>query len=155
MGCLFFDFPPPGAFDFDQKLTQNVAQIILYYHVAKQFLPYLNWFIMCFRFKNMFWKNSCFRFWWKTYTKRWTNNYVISCVKRLPQPALCGWSSAFSFRIWLENGRMPCKQKYLIKTMAIKIPILILFRFRLLCYLSPFSIVAASFFNFIGPCSLF
>ena len=28
MGCLFFDFAPPLAFDFDQKLSRNVAQII-------------------------------------------------------------------------------------------------------------------------------
>ena len=35
------DFAPPHTFDFDQKLTQNVAQIIIYYHVAKQFLPCL------------------------------------------------------------------------------------------------------------------
>ena len=34
-----FDFVPPRAFDFDQKLTQNAAQVILYYHVTKQFLP--------------------------------------------------------------------------------------------------------------------
>ena len=38
LGCLFFDFAPPRAFGFDQKLTQNVAQITLYYHVTKQFL---------------------------------------------------------------------------------------------------------------------
>ena len=86
----------------DQKLTQNVAQIILYYHATEQFLPCLNWLIMDFRFQNMFWKNiSCFRFWWKTYTKRCTNNYVISRVKRLSSPALCGWSRAFNFRIWI------------------------------------------------------
>ena len=41
-GCLFFDFAPPCAFYFDQKLTQNVAQIILYYHVTRQF------FLACF-----------------------------------------------------------------------------------------------------------
>ena len=35
----------------------------------------------------------------------------------------------------LENGRMPCKQKYCIKNMTVKIPILILFRFCLLCWL--------------------
>ena len=52
--CLFFAFAPPRVFDFDQKLTRNVAQIILYYHVTKQFLPFLNWFITCFRFQNMF-----------------------------------------------------------------------------------------------------
>ena len=35
----------------------------------------------------------------------------------------------------LENGRMPCKQKYWIKNMAIKIAILIVFWFCLLCWL--------------------
>ena len=38
LGCPFFDFAPPRTFDSDQKLTRNVAQIILYYHVGKQFL---------------------------------------------------------------------------------------------------------------------
>ena len=33
----------------------------------------------------------------------------------------------------LENGRMSCKQKYRLKNMAVKIPLLILFRFCLLC----------------------
>ena len=41
-GCLFFDFAHSHAFNFNQKFTQNVAQIILYYHVTKQFLPCLN-----------------------------------------------------------------------------------------------------------------
>ena len=67
-GCLFFDIAPPRAFSFDQKLIQNVAQIIL--HMTKQFLSCLNWLIKCFRFQNMFWKNiSCFRFWWKNLHK--------------------------------------------------------------------------------------
>ena len=35
----------------------------------------------------------------------------------------------------LENGRMPCKQKYCINNMAVKIPILILLCFSLLCWL--------------------
>ena len=35
--------------------------------------------------------------WWKTYTKRCTKSYVISCVKRLSLPALCGWSSTLNF----------------------------------------------------------
>ena len=34
-GVCFF-ISPPCAFDFDQKLTQNVAQIILYYQVTKE-----------------------------------------------------------------------------------------------------------------------
>ena len=103
---VFFDFTPPCAFDFDQKLPRNVAQIILHYHVTKQFLPCLSWLVTCSRFQNMFWKNiNCFRFWWKTYTKRCTNNYVISSVKRLSSPALSGWSSAFNFRVWFGKRK--------------------------------------------------
>ena len=94
------------AFDFDQKLSRNVAQIILYYHVTNQFLPCLIWLVTCFWFQNMFWKNiNCFRFWWKTYTKRCTSNYVISRVKRLSSPALCGWSGAFNFRVWFGKRK--------------------------------------------------
>ena len=40
---LLFDFALPRVFDFDQKLVQNVAQIILYYHVTKQFLAWVDW----------------------------------------------------------------------------------------------------------------
>ena len=79
VGCLFFPFAPLRAFDFDQKLSRNVVQIILYYYVTNQFLPCLIWLVTCFWFQNMFWKNiNFFRFWWKTYTKRCTSNYVIS-----------------------------------------------------------------------------
>ena len=125
LGCLFFDFAPPRAFDFDQKLSRNVAQIILYYHVTKQFLPCLNWLVTCFWFQNMFWKNiNCFQFWWKSYTKRCTSNCVISRVKRLSSPALCVWSGSFNFRVWFGK-----------RNMAIKTPILILLRFCLLCWL--------------------
>ena len=50
-----------------RKLSQNVAQIILYYHVTKH--PCLNWLVTLFRFQNMFWKNIyCFQFWWRTQT---------------------------------------------------------------------------------------
>ena len=99
-------FRTSTAFNFDQKLLRNVAQIILYYHVTKQFLPCLNWLATCFWFQNMFWKNiNCFRFWWKTYTKRCTSNYVISRVKRLSSPALCGWSGAFNFRVWFGKRK--------------------------------------------------
>ena len=34
-GCVFFDFASPYDFHFDQKLTKNVTQIILYYHMTK------------------------------------------------------------------------------------------------------------------------
>ena len=82
-------------------IKRNVAQIILYYHVIKQFLACLNWLVTCFRFQDMFWKNmNCFWFWWKTYTKCCTSNYVISRVKRLSSPTHCGFSGAFHFRVW-------------------------------------------------------
>ena len=50
-------FHTSACFNFDQKHTQNVAQIILYYHVARQSLACLNRLITCFRFQNMFWKS--------------------------------------------------------------------------------------------------
>ena len=100
----------------------------LYYHMTKQFLPCFNWFIICFRFQNMFCKNiSCFRFWWRTYTNCCTNNNVISHVRKFSLLALCSWSiSGYD----LENGRM---QKYWIKSMVIKILILISLHSCLLC----------------------
>ena len=108
LGCLFFDFAPPRTLDFDQNFSRNVAQIILYYHVTKQFLPCLIWLVTCFIFHNMFWKNvNCFRFSWKTYT-------------RLSSPVLCGWSGALNFRVWFGKWNM-----------AVEIPILILLRFLL------------------------
>ena len=134
---LFFAFAPPRAFSFDQKLSRNVAQIILYYHVTKQFLPCLNWLVTCFQFQSMFSKNiSCFRFWWKTYAKRCTsNNYV----KRLSSPALCGWSGwCFQFQGMIWKTKECRKQKYCIKNMAVKIPILVLLRFCLLWWLKSY-----------------
>ena len=120
-GCLFFNFASTRAFDFDQYISRNVAQIILYFHVTKQFLPWLNWLVTCFWFQNMFWKNvNCFQFWWRTYTKRCTSNCVISRVKRLSSPVLCGWSGALNFRVWFGKWNM-----------AVEIPILILLRFLL------------------------
>ena len=35
LGCLFFKFTPPRAFNFDQNLSRKAAQIVLYYHVTK------------------------------------------------------------------------------------------------------------------------
>ena len=97
----------------------------------KIFLACMNWLVTCFWFQNIFWKTiNCFRFWWETYTKCCTSNYLTSHVKRLY--FAIGWVLSVS-GYDLENGRMPCKQKCYIKNMAVKIPILILFRFCLLC----------------------
>ena len=119
--CLFFDFAPPRAFHFDQKLSRNVAQVILYYHVTKQFLPCLNWLVTCFRFQNMFWKNiNCFRFWWKLTQSiaQLTMEYHVS-KDFVPLHFVVGQVLSIS---WcdLESGRMPCTQKYCIKNMALK-----------------------------------
>ena len=35
---MLFDYAPPRAFDFDQKLTQNVTKITMQCHVSKKFL---------------------------------------------------------------------------------------------------------------------
>ena len=110
LGYLFFR--ASTYFRFWSKPTQNVAQIILYYHVTKQFLDGLNWLMTCFRFQNIFCRNSCFRFWWKTYTKCCSNNYVISGVKRISSPVLCFDQVLLISGYDLENGRMLCKQNY-------------------------------------------
>ena len=120
MGCLFFglfDSAPPRA----SILIRNFQEI-LYYCVTKQFLPCLNWLVMCFKSQNMLWKNvNCFHFWWKTYTKSFTDNYVISLVKRFYFPALCGWSGAFNFTVWFgKRKNAVCKQNYCIKNMVVK-----------------------------------
>ena len=96
-------------------------QIILYYHTTKQIFTGLNWFIMCFQLQKMFWKNiNSFPFWWRTYTKLCSINYVISHVKRLSLVALCDRSSVFNFRIWFEKRKNVFKtdilnQKHFVK----------------------------------------
>ena len=49
---------------------------------------------------------------------------LISCVKRISSPALCGLSGALDFRVWFWK-----------RDTAVKTPILTLFRFCLLCWL--------------------
>ena len=76
------------------------------------FLVWIHW-SSAFNFR-MFGKNiSCFRFWWKSYTKCCTCNYVISCVKRLSSPALCVWSGVFNFREWLGKRKNVVQEKIL------------------------------------------
>ena len=95
---------------------------------SKAFFVCLNWLITCFLFQNMFWNNiSFFRFWWKAYTKRCTNSYLISRVKRLSSVALYGWSSAFKFRIRFKKRKSAVKtnilnQKYLVKNSEPPLP---------------------------------
>ena len=91
--------------------------------IAQQsnFFVCLNWLMTRFLFQNMFWNNnSFFQFWWKAYTKRCTNNYLISCCKRLSSLALCGWSSAFKFSIYFKKRKNAVEtnilnEKYFVK----------------------------------------
>ena len=101
LGCPFFDFAPPYAFDFDQKkLHKTLHKLFLTITWQNNFfLPWIGW-SSAFNFRNMFWKTynwNCFRFWWKTYRKRCKSNYVISSVKRLCSTALFGWSGALNY----------------------------------------------------------
>ena len=124
------------------------------YHMTKQSLSCLNWLLTCFQFYNLFWKNiSCFWFWWKSCTKYYTNNYVVSFIKRLSLPALAVGQVLSISGYDLEDRRILCKQKFWIKIkyMVVKILILILFSFCLLWWLSPVSVVAGSWFNYKGP----
>ena len=91
--------------------------------MTKQFLSCLNFSSKCFRFHNMFWRNiSCFRFLGKTYTKRCIElQCYITCQKDfLRHFAL----DQFQNMNWKWKNAV--KQKYWIKSMAVKIPILIL-----------------------------
>ena len=80
----------------------------------------------------------------KTCTRHCTNNYVISCVKRFYLPAF----SVFQGMIWKNECHV--SKNIELKTRAVKVPILILFHFYLLCWFCPDSVVVASCFNYIG-----
>ena len=131
-------------------LIKNVHKMLLkqFFTITWQIKLFGAWLLVtCFWFQNMLLKNiNCFRFWWKTYAKRCTSNYVISRVKWRSFPALFGWSGVFNFRVWFGK-----------RNMTVKIPILILFLFYLLCWLinhlfCVLSVVAPSCFNYIDTC---
>ena len=132
MECLFFHFAPPRAFNFDQKISRDIGQIILYYHVTKQFLPCLNWLVKCFRFQNIF-RKTLIAFDFDEKLSQSVAQYNAS-KNFLGLHFAVGQVLSIS-AYDLKSGRMPCKQKYRIKNMAVKIPILILFCFFLLCWL--------------------
>ena len=125
MGYLFFGFAPPCVL-FKCKI---VVQIIPYYHTTKQFFHCLNWLLTCFRFQNMFWKNiNFFPVWWKTHTKRCTNNHAINntCQKTFFGCTLRS-IKFFDFRIWFEKQKNAVKanilkEKYIVKNSEIPLP---------------------------------
>ena len=61
------DFAPPRAFNFNQKLSQNVAQITVYYHVTN------NFFLASIDWPRVFDFRICF----KNLHKALQSNYVI------------------------------------------------------------------------------
>ena len=95
---MLFDFVPPHAFDFDQELPQNVAQIILYSHVTIQFLPWID-LLHTFDFRIYFGKTVV------------ASNFDEKLTLSIAQ--ISGYD--------LGNRRMLCKQKYWIKNMVVKI----------------------------------
>ena len=121
-GVLVLWFYTSTHFRLWSKTFTKHSSNDFYCHTTTQFLLCLIWFVTCFQFQNMFWKNiNCFWFWWKTYAKRCTSNYVIACVEGLSSLALCGWSGACSLRVWFGKWNIA--------------PILISLCFCLLCWL--------------------
>ena len=114
--------PPPALFK-----CKIVVEIIPYYHTAKlSSFAWIDW-SRAFYFRICFGITLVFRFWWKAYTKRCTNSYLISRVKRLSSVALYGWSSAFKFRIRFKKRKSAVKtnilnQKYLVKNSEPPLP---------------------------------
>ena len=99
----FFDFTPPHASDFNQKLSRNVAQITLCYHITKQFLPCMNWLVLCFWFQNMFWRNiDCFQFWWKL---KALHKYLCNIRHQKTFFPCFLWAGAFNSRVWFGKWK--------------------------------------------------
>ena len=148
MECLFFDLVPPRSFDFDQKLTQNVGQIILYYHMIKQFLPCLFWltmmlsifeYVLVKQLLSILMKN-CYKTFHKWLFNITGRNIFFVCILRL--------ITCFHFQniIWKTEEYHTSKNIELV----VKFSILILFRFCVFWWLSPVFIVAASCYNYLG-----
>ena len=102
---------------------------------------------ICFWFQSRFWKNIiCFWFWWKTYTKCCTYNYVI-----------WGLLHFVVDQMFSISGKL--EEHYLSRNIEvkiwIKIWILIFFLVLFNCWLSLVSVVPASCFNYSGPCRCF
>ena len=123
LGCFLFDFAPSRAFELELKLTQNVAQIIIYCHVTKQF--FLAWIILSSKFDfRICFGGTLVAF---DFDEKFTQSVaqITSYITRQKTFFACTLH-LINFWTWLGNGRMSCKQKYWIKNTAIKIPILIL-----------------------------
>ena len=130
-----------GCFwQFYHGTVKSAGVLVLWFSASTCFQFWLKTFTKCCtnnsllslgKMKNI----NCFRFWSKTYPERCTNiNYVIH-VSKYFFPLHFAVSLVLSIPGYdLGNGRILCKQKYCIKNMAVKISILILFCFCLLCW---------------------
>ena len=135
---MFFDFAPRRAFDFEKKtFTRRITNNSLL-HVTKQFLLYLN---------SLDWSSAFdFRIWFaKTliafdFDEKLTQRVAqvicnITCQKTF-FPCTLRLIRCFQFQGMIWKTEECCvSKKYCIKNMAVIIPILILFRFCLLCWL--------------------
>ena len=55
LGCLLLDFAPQGAFYFDEKVTQSIAQVCNI-RCQKTFFPCTLLLVRWFQFQGMIWK---------------------------------------------------------------------------------------------------
>ena len=115
-------FAPPHIFDFIKNLHKMLHKQFFIITLQN------NFFLACFDWSRAFNFRIYFDFWWKTYTKRCTNKFVLKDFVRLHFTV--DQMLSISEYDW-ENGRIRVS-----KTMPLEIVILILFRFCLLCWLS-------------------
>ena len=118
-GVPVLGFRASTCFRFWLKTFTKRWQIIIYYHVTKRFLACLNWFVTWIWFQNMFWKTLIAFDFDEILTQSVAQVTVISRVKIFFPLHFAVYQvlsiSGFNF----ENGRIPCKQKYCIKNMAV------------------------------------
>ena len=106
-------------------------------------------------------KGNCFRFWWSTYIKRCTSNYVMSRVKILSSPALCGWSGVFQFQGMISKTEESRVSKNIsIKTWQWKsrfwfCSAFVYFADLKTIYFASCLCCSANCFNYKGPCRWF
>ena len=103
-GVPFLWFCASTCFPFWWKTStiRNFAQIILYYHVTKQFLACFNWLVTISEYvlgKTLI----AFDF---------DEKHNIMCQK-ISSPALCDWSGAFNFRVWFGKRKNESKNMVL------------------------------------------
>ena len=114
-------FAPPHIFDFIKNLHKMLHKQFFIITLQN------NFFLACFEWSRAFNFRIYFDFWWKTYTKRCTNKFVLKDFVRLHFTV--DQMLSISEYDW-ENGRIRVS-----KTIPLEIAILILFRFCLLCWL--------------------